>query len=177
MSIAVNGTKITNTFISKLAYGLVLFLAIVWFIALLLPAYLAAYGQPLWAAWLHHCFAPLCHQIPSRSFTLYGHAVAVCARCMGVYGGLVLGILVYPCFRTYQDRELPARKYLLFALAPTTIDFSLGLLGVVNNTHFSRLLTGIIAGVGLAFYLLPAMVCLAQDLVLPGRVEATNTME
>jgi uncharacterized membrane protein len=177
MSLTVNGTKITNTFISKVIYGLVLFLAIVWFISLLFPAYLAAYGDALWAARLHHCFAALCHQIPSRSFTLYGHVVAVCARCMGIYGGLVLGILVYPCFRAYQDRELPARRYLLFALAPTAIDFSLGLLGVVNNTHFSRLLTGMIAGIALPFYLLPALVCLAQDLVLPRRAEAINTME
>lgn len=32
----------------------------------------------------------LCHQLAARSFHVLGHPMALCARCTGVYGGLVL---------------------------------------------------------------------------------------
>ena len=32
----------------------------------------------------------LCHQIPARSFHVLGHAMALCARCTGVYAGLAV---------------------------------------------------------------------------------------
>jgi uncharacterized membrane protein len=38
-------------------------------------------------------FAVICHQRPERSFWIFGGAVAVCSRCLGIYLGAALGLL------------------------------------------------------------------------------------
>lgn len=39
-------------------------------------------------------FAPLCHQLPERSFVFEGAAMCVCHRCFGIYLGLFVGGLL-----------------------------------------------------------------------------------
>lgn len=151
----------------KLIYLLLLTLAICWSIATLLPAYWAANGNYLWAIMARQCFAPLCHQLTERSFYLWHQPLAVCARCSGIYAGLVVGLLIYPLWplwRNLADEQIPQRIWLLVALAPTTIDFLLGWTGLWANTHYSRAFTGLLAGIGLAYFLLPALVSVFQDL-------------
>ena len=36
-------------------------------------------------------FSPFCHQYADRSWHLLGEPLAVCIRCLGVYGGAALG--------------------------------------------------------------------------------------
>ena len=53
----------------------------------------ASSGRP--EGWfLYQAFAPFCHQQPRRSWQLQGYPLAVCARCVGVYGGLLLAALL-----------------------------------------------------------------------------------
>ncbi|MBL8151280.1 MAG: DUF2085 domain-containing protein, partial [Blastocatellia bacterium] len=108
-------------------------------------------------------FSTLCHQIPSRSFCFFGETVPVCARCLGIYTGLLAGLVVYPFICRIEKSDYPARKYLVMAVTPTMIDFFLGFLHIVENTHLSRLLTAIPAGGGVVFYLMPAVVCLTSE--------------
>jgi uncharacterized membrane protein len=148
----------------KLTYSLVVLLAVSWFIFSLLPAYWASRGDFLWAAMGRKWLSVVCHQLPSRSFSLWGQPLALCARCTGIYGGLIVGLILYPFVRALGRTDLPSRIYLLLALGPMFVDFLLGLFHLVENTHLSRSLTGAIAGAGLAFYIVPATVCLVQDL-------------
>lgn len=52
---------------------------------------------PLWApettlaAVAHLVLAPLCHQLPERSFMHAGHAMAICHRCTAIYVGIAAG--------------------------------------------------------------------------------------
>jgi uncharacterized membrane protein len=43
---------------------------------------------------LQRGFALVCHQRPERSFWIFGGPVAVCARCLGIYLGATVGLLV-----------------------------------------------------------------------------------
>ena len=43
---------------------------------------------------LQRGFALVCHQQPDRSFWIFGAPVAVCARCLGIYLGAAVGLLL-----------------------------------------------------------------------------------
>jgi uncharacterized membrane protein len=148
----------------RTAYTLILLFAAIWFMVSLLSAYWASHGETFWAAVSRRSFSALCHQSPERSFALWGEPLALCARCTGIYGGLIAGIVIYPLLRSIERTDLPRRGYLVLALGPMAIDFLLGLFHVIENTLLSRCTTGAMAGAGLAFYLVPAAVCLARDL-------------
>src|ERR1700677_2267881 len=59
-----------------------------------LAAPLLAASHPLAALLIRDVFSRLCHQDPSRSFMLEGSPVAVCVRCLGIYGGVAAGALL-----------------------------------------------------------------------------------
>jgi uncharacterized membrane protein len=113
---------------------------------------------------IYSFFSFLCHQMPERSFHIAGHQFAVCSRCFGVYFGLVAGFLVYPLWRRLDNTEPPARFWLFLSLVPIGIDWSLGVFGIWENTHFSRFLTGLLLGVACATFIIPALVEIRQNM-------------
>jgi uncharacterized membrane protein len=42
---------------------------------------------------LTNIFSHVCHQIPERSFLIYGGKSILCARCTGMYLGVFVGVL------------------------------------------------------------------------------------
>jgi uncharacterized membrane protein len=122
------------------------------------------------AATLYQAFSHVCHQQPERSFFILGRPLAVCARCTGIYSGFALTTLLYPLMTPLKRTNPPARKWLFIAAAPLAIDFVLGALGIWENTHWSRLLTGAIFGSGIVFFVMPALAELSQRLRSNARV-------
>jgi uncharacterized membrane protein len=118
---------------------------------------LAASGHEGLAAGIYRAFAVLCHQRPDRSYFIDGHKFAVCSRCTGIYAGFALTLLLYPLVRSLRTTYTPARKWLLLAAVPLAIDFSLTFLGIWENTHTSRLLTGLLLGSVAVFYVMPGI--------------------
>jgi uncharacterized membrane protein len=115
---------------------------------------------------LYSLFSYMCHQISERSFHLEGEQFGVCSRCFGVYLGLFAGFVIYPIWRHLQDIEPIPRIWLFLSLVPIGIDWSLGVFGIWENTHLSRLLTGMILGVACATFIMPALVEIARNLTL-----------
>ena len=109
-------------------------------------------------------FSYICHQIPERSLHLAGDPMAVCSRCLGVYVGLLLGIGLYPLWRPIDETEPVSRVWLFLSLVPITIDWSLTVFGIWENTHVTRLLTGAILGAACATFIMPALVEITQNL-------------
>lgn len=145
-------------------------------VALVFAAPLLAGGGRGWAAGLvYRAFAGLCHQQAERSFAVGGHALAVCARCTGIYAGFAAGALIYPLARGLRGTDAPARRWLALALLPTALDFLLDFAGLRPNTHLSRALTGAAAGAGAALFALPGLLDLGQSLARrKGRAALVN---
>lgn len=70
-------------------------------------------------------YSYLCHQLPSHSYFIMGAQVAICQRCLAMYGMMLLFGLTYGLMRG-QVWPLPFRWYLLF-LIPLGLDGGLQL--------------------------------------------------
>jgi uncharacterized membrane protein len=106
-------------------------------------------------------FAVVCHQLPERSYFLAGHKLAVCSRCTGLYAGFALTLLFYPLLRPLRSVNWPPPVWLALSAVPMAIDFSLTFLGIWENTHTSRVLTGLLLGSVSVFYVMPGVAELA----------------
>ncbi|HKP84374.1 MAG TPA: DUF2085 domain-containing protein [Pyrinomonadaceae bacterium] len=131
-------------------------------VALVVVAPLAAAGgHGELAQVIYRAFAVLCHQRPDRSYFIDGHKLAVCSRCTGLYAGFVFTLLLYPLVRSLRTTTTPSPSWLLMAAVPMGIDFSLTFLGIWENTHTSRLLTGVLLGSVAVFYVVPGLMDLS----------------
>ena len=92
-----------------------------------------------------------CHQAPEKSFYFMNNQIPVCGRCFGIYAGLVAGLLIYPIFKNIKNTSTPSIKLLPVFILPVLIDGAFNLL----ETNIERMLTGLIFGIGVVFYLLP----------------------
>lgn len=102
-------------------------------------------------------FAVVCHQLAERSYFILGHKLAVCSRCTGLYAGFALTLLLYPLLRPLRSVDWPPPIWLVLSAVPMTIDFGLTFLGIWENTHTSRLLTGLLLGGVSVFYVMPGI--------------------
>lgn len=118
----------------------------------------AANGHITTAENIYHSFRFLCHQLPERSFFISGHKLAVCSRCTGLYFGATLTLLLYPLLKSFRVSHAPHRKWLIAAAIPLAIDFMLTFLGIWENTHTTRFVTGFILGSVVVFYVMPGVI-------------------
>ena len=118
-------------------------------------------GHTEWAAVIYHAFGVFCHQRPDRSYFIEGHKLAVCSRCTGLYVGFAATLLLYPLLRSLRNNVNPPRQYLILAAVPLGIDFSLTFFGLWENTHTSRLVTGLLLGSVAVFYVMPGIIDLS----------------
>lgn len=93
---------------------------------------------------IYFVYGFLCHQIPERSFFLWGHQVAFCQRCTAMYGAPLVGGMLYPLVRRWL-KPLPWKLYLVINV-PLAIDGFIQLLGLWESTPFRRVLTGSLFG-------------------------------
>lgn len=115
---------------------------------------------------IYGLFSFLCHQLDDRSFHVEGEKFAVCARCFGVYLGIIVGFVAYPIWRRIDNID-PLPKFWLFAgCVPITVDWSLTIFGIWENTDLSRLLTGILLGFACGTFIVPSIVEMTRNFSL-----------
>jgi uncharacterized membrane protein len=100
---------------------------------------------------LRLAYRPMCHQELLRCLDLGWGPLAVCARCAGLYLGGALGLaLTLAVGRSLR----PPPIWLAAAVAPTVIDFGLGLTGLPSLDNWPRfalaLPPGLVAGLFVA---------------------------
>jgi len=135
-----------------------------WVALILFAPVAAANGFQSFSAPIYTFFGSICHQMPERSINLDGHPVAVCSRCLGVYFGLFAGFIICPLWRKIDDIEPLPRFWLFLSLIPISLDWSLTLFGIWENTHISRSVTGFILGIACATFIIPALVEIFRNL-------------
>jgi uncharacterized membrane protein len=101
--------------------------------------YFLTHGFLLLAFALHRGFALICHQRPERSFWVFGAPVAVCARCLGIYLGAAIGLLL----RT--SRRI-AINILIAAAALNVLDVISEFAGLHGNWMAVRFALGLALG-------------------------------
>jgi uncharacterized membrane protein len=148
----------TNNRKPLVTWSVVALLAVLFAFAVVLAPLVVARGSAQIGFTIYQAFSHLCHQIPERSFFIAGQKFAVCTRCTGIYFGFAAAVLFYPLLRSLRRTDTPARKWLFVAVAPLGVDFLLGFFGIVENTHWSRFVTGAILGAAVVFYVLPGLV-------------------
>jgi len=117
----------------------------------------AALGPGLFnvgSTWQYLLFDKLCHQIPSRSYSVNGTQMAVCSRCIGIYGAFTLGwlLMVFISMINSKTRRY-GLKLLSFVLLLNFTDIIGNYFGFWSNTLHSRLLFGALLGFAAVFLL------------------------
>ncbi len=126
---------------------------------------LAYFGENGAATWLLHSYHGICDQIPSHSYYLFGHQVCLCERCLAIYTTLFLtslSLAIIPRLRR-NLRPLDWRLWLLLIL-PMALDGGTQLLGWRQSDLILRTITGLLFGLGAAWFILPRIEEIASDI-------------
>jgi len=115
-------------------------------IALALLCPVAAYLNWPLTPFLYTFFSPVCHQLPERCFHLFAEPVGVCTRCLGIYCGFSLGLLLWPFIPGLRRVLLNRPRIMLLFIIPTGLDL------LLENTHASRYFSGLIASFPVALF-------------------------
>ena len=94
-----------------------------------------------WGGLLYFFFRPICHQMAERSFSCFGYPLAACHRCVGLYAGFTVGLLVLPYLHGLRAFLLARSRVILLFFAPLAIDVAL----YKWNVPMSRFATGLVA--------------------------------
>jgi uncharacterized membrane protein len=113
-------------------------LAALWFATLLTGPFLPV---PLSAA-MYSIGSLICHQRPERSFWLAGQQLPVCARCIGIYAGVVLGAGAAP----FLGRVRRPRFWIVLSTLPAVVSLLVEWAGMVRPPNGLRATTGVVAG-------------------------------
>lgn len=145
-----------NRNVLVIIYLLTLAGIVIWLGIIFLAPYLASESSPL-AGFIYALFSPTCHQIPSRCFFVFGHPLAVCARCLGIYTGFLAGTLIYPFLKGFHSPSLPRMKNFVLISIPIALDTTANFFGIWESSEWLRFLTGLIWGIILPFYFLAGL--------------------
>ena len=100
-------------------------------------------------------FRIMCHGMPSRCLELFGAPMPLCARCVGIYAGMLLGIVAFWAVPLLRERVM--RGFALACVTPLAIDGLTQLTGLRESTNPLRLATGAIAGLAFGLWILSAV--------------------
>ena len=102
----------------------------------------------------------LCHQRADRSFHVRGAQIAVCARCLGLYIGAIVGVFAWigvaglrtrPSARAAHLAVSPRlRTALALAAMPTVVTVGTGLLGLWDPSNLLRAALALPLGAAIA---------------------------
>jgi len=119
----------------------------------MLAPLLMAHGQTGLSRVIYFAYGFVCHQVPSRSFFIAGHQMAMCQRDVAIYGSIFIAGLGFNLVR----RRLKPLSWHLFVvlITPMAVDGTLQLLGLLESTPLRRLITGGLFGLACVLLAFP----------------------
>ncbi len=143
------------------SYWLLLSLSVLWLATTFLAPWLSSSGTGTTgegaAKWLYLLYAPVCHQISERSFQCFGHPLAACHRCLGLYGGFALGLMVMPWLPRLTAWLADYPRRMGYFMVPMLADYFLW-----HNVWWSRTLSGMVAALPVSLFVWAALTQLAS---------------
>src|SRR5262249_26471531 len=93
----------------------------------------------------------VCHQLPDRSFHLWGRQLPVCARCTGLYGGAALAAIAASFVR--RPVAVPISPLVVVAVAalPAAATLVFEWTTGITPCNGIRAATGVVAGAAAAW--------------------------
>lgn len=119
--------------------------------ALLATWILSEGASPLWRL----PFRVLCHGMARRCLTIWNTPMPICARCLGIYAGMLAGLTAFAT--GLRLRERVARFVLFGSAALLALDGLTQLAGLRESTNALRLATGVAAGLAFGLWVLAAV--------------------
>jgi uncharacterized membrane protein len=129
------------------------------------PVLVAGTGLDWLGAPLMHGWSLFCHQDPGRSFDIHGVQLLACSRCTLIFTGAFAGTLAAPLLGLVGRTRRIAPWILAVGLAPMGVHVALGWLGIDIGGLAGRAVTGGIAGLVGALFILPGLTAAAVELV------------
>lgn len=134
-------------------YPLLLALVFLWCLFIVLPPILTSINDVPSSG--YNFFSRICHQDASRSLFIFGHPLAVCARCSMIYFGFLIGSIIAG-FR--HPKYTNFRLWFVVIVFPMVLDIVLDLAGFHHTTMMTRIITGLIFGAGSGLLMTPLLV-------------------
>jgi len=100
-------------------------------------------------------FRIMCHGIPERCLYLFGVPMPICARCVGIYAGLIAGLIAFRLLPMITEKAMRIAAFI--AVTPLAIDGLTQLARLRESTNPLRLATGIAAGFAFGMWVLTAV--------------------
>lgn len=92
-----------------------------------------------------------CHQKPERSFFIKRYQCPICARCLGVWIGYVIGLLTFKL-------HTPSFILCVLLMGIMLLDWLLQYNEIVISNNYRRLVTGIMCGYGLIILIIKIII-------------------
>lgn len=118
-------------------------------IAAVTTTWALANGAP---PFIRYAFRILCHGMARRSLKLFDTPMPLCARCVAIYAGLLIGFAVFAMWPRFRAR--PMRTAMLLAATPMALDGFTQAFALRESTNGLRLATGSVAAVVFAIWVL-----------------------
>jgi uncharacterized membrane protein len=112
---------------------------------------IASGASPQWRL----LFRLICHGLARRSLELFDVPMPICARCVGIYAGLLAGVALFRLVPLLRERVM--RHVAFAAVVPLALDGLTQLAQFRESTNELRLTTGVIAGFAFGLWILSAV--------------------
>lgn len=89
----------------------------------------------------------ICHRMPERSFFLKGYQFPVCARCTGIYIGLIFAIF----FKSFINISFHSDLICFLFVFPLVLDGITQFFKLRESNNLFRLITGLMFSFSLIF--------------------------
>jgi len=133
----------------KIIYFTVLLLSFIWCFSIILAPYLKA-NKSGYNILIYFFFSRICHQLPERSFYIFGEKFAVCERCTSIYFSFFVGTVLYPLTKKIKSKHI--KTCLLLSIIFIVIDFFFGYINFQNI--YSIIISGSALGLCSSYFVI-----------------------
>lgn len=116
-----------------------------------------------------HLYRFACDQIPSHSFFIGGYQICLCSRCLAIYSTMLIAGIALNFLRKRRSIQAITWWMWMLAMMPMALDGGTQFFGWRESTVWLRVLTGIVFGLGTAWFTLPQLEASARADFLPAR--------